>query len=444
MGVVNVSIASTYSQAEVAELLADDAHGGNRFGYSVAISGDTALVGAINADAGQSRIGTGSVYVFVRNGTVWIEKAKLISSDAATGDRFGSSLSIDANTALIGAQPTDTSSANYSGSVYVFVRTGTEWAEQAKLTASDTDLGDRFGSSVSIKGDSALIGAHRDDDAGSRSGSAYVFVRTGTTWTEQSKLTASDAAPSDEFGFSVSIEDDVALIGARRDDDAGINSGSAYIFVRSGPTWTEQVKLTASDAAGGEHFGFSVSLNGESSLIGAPFNNDSGSAYVFTRRGTYWIEQVKLTASDAANNDFFGHSVVLDGGAMIIGAAGNDGEGKHNSGSAYVFTRSGTSWSEQAKLTASDALSDGFFGNAVSLEGEIALIGASRDDSIDVDAGSAYEFDIADRDGDGVPDSEDNCLKVANPDQLSTDKDLLGDACNFNFVASGVSNIISQ
>ena len=195
-------------------------------------------------------------------------QTKIVDGDAAAVDCFGTSVSISGDTALVGAYQDDDAGSD-TGSAYVFVRSGDTWTQQAKLTASDAAAGDFFGYSVSVSGDTAIIGALRDDDAGSGSGSAYVFVRSGTTWTQQQKLTASDAAGEDQFGISVSIDGDTALVGAYDDDDAGAMSGSAYVFVRSGDTWTQQQKLTASDAAAGDFFSYSVSVSGDTALVGA-------------------------------------------------------------------------------------------------------------------------------------------------------------------------------
>jgi hypothetical protein len=171
------------------------------------------------------------------------------------------------------------------GSAYVFTRSGSTWTQQAKLTASDAAAGDLFGDPVSVSGDTAVVGAYGNDDAGSWSGSAYVFTRSGGVWTQQAKLTASDAAADDWFGISVSVSGDTAVVGSDWDDDAGRNSGSAYVFKRNGSTWTQQAKLTASDAAEGDWFGVSVSVWGDTAVVGSSFDDDaglySGSAYVF-------------------------------------------------------------------------------------------------------------------------------------------------------------------
>ena len=149
------------------------------------------------------------------------------------------------------------------------MRSGTNWSFEAKLTASDAAAIDQFGSAVSLDDDTVIIGARGNSDAGSQSGSAYIFTRIGTIWTEQAKLTASDASASDRFGGSVSIDGDTIIVGALNDDDAGANSGSAYVFTRSASIWTEQAKLTASDAAAGDLFGISVDIDGDTIIVGA-------------------------------------------------------------------------------------------------------------------------------------------------------------------------------
>ena len=190
------------------------------------------------------------------------EIVKLTASDAAAGDWFGRYVAVSGATVVVGA-PNDDDNGSNSGSAYVFVRSGISWSQQAKLTASDAAAFDFFGVSVAISGDTAVVGANFDDGKGVDSGSAYVFVRSGTTWTEQAKLTASDAAALDQFGIEVSISGDTAVVGAFSDDDSGSRSGSAYVFVHSGATWTEQAKLTASDAAIDDRFGRSVSVSGD-------------------------------------------------------------------------------------------------------------------------------------------------------------------------------------
>jgi hypothetical protein len=242
---------------------------------------------------------------------------------------------------VIGASRDDDKGDN-SGSAYIFKRDGTSWTEQTKLTALDGDSMDSFGSSVSIDGDCAIVGADNDDDKGDDSGSAYIFKRDGENWTQHSKLTASDGAVGDLFGNSVSISGDYCLVGALRDDDRGENSGSVYIYKRDGTSWTEQAKLTASDGSGLEEFGCSVSISGEYCVIGADEDDDnglhSGSAYLFRRDGTSWTEQAKLVPSDGDDGDYFGNSVSIDGDYYVVGAYRDENMGWWMPGSAYVFS----------------------------------------------------------------------------------------------------------
>jgi hypothetical protein len=372
---------------ETQKLFASDGAAGDTFGDWIAFEGDTALIGAFNDDSG-------SVYVFTRTGTTWTQQQKLVASDGQAGDSFGSSISLSGDTALIGAR-WDDDNGNKAGSAYVFIRSGTTWTQQAKLLASDGEAEDRFGGSVSLDGDTAIIGAWFDNDNGNGSGSAYVFTRTGTTWTQQQKLLASDGQEGDDFG-DVSLSGDTALIGAALDDDNGVDSGSAYIFTRSGITWTQQAKLLASDGAAGDQFSrWAVSLDGDTALIGAEGDDDnggdSGSAYVFIRTGTTWTQQAKLLASDGAAGDYFGNSISLSGDTALIGAPTDDDKGT-NSGSAYVFTRSGTTWTQQQKLLASDGAAGDQFGYPVFLSSDTALIAALNDDDNGINSGSAYVF----------------------------------------------------
>ena len=373
------------SQFSEFKLTASDAASDHRFGSTVSISGDYAIVGAINADG----FFVGSAYIFVFDGQGWTEQAKLTARLAAESDMFGISVSIGSNYAIVGAWRDDDNGFN-SGSAYTFVRNG---QSRAKLTASDAAAGDQFGLSVSISGDYAIVGA-TETFIPSDSGSAYIFVFDGQGWIEQAKLTASDAAAGDQFGISVSISGDYAIIGAYNDDDGGDASGSAYIFVRDGQGWTERAKLTASDAAAGDEFGLSVSISGDYAIIGAFGDDDdgssSGSAYIFVRDGQSWTEQAKLTASDAAAGDGFG-SVSISGDYAVVGARLDDDNGT-DSGSAYIFVRDGQSWTERAKLTASDAAGNDKFGISVSISGDYAIVGAWGDDHAGFSSGSAYVY----------------------------------------------------
>ena len=376
---------------EWAKLTASDGAYGDCFGYSVSISGDYAIVGAYNDDDNGDK--SGSAYIFKRSETSWSEQAKLVASDGQGSDYFGYSVSISGDYAIVGAAYDDDNGDN-SGSAYIFKRDGASWSEQAKLVASDGAAEDYFGWSVSISGDYAIVGAFRDDDNGDDSGSAYIFKRDGGNWSEEAKLAASDGAAGDLFGDSVSISGDYAIVGAYRDDENGDNSGSAYIFAPNEVdpnNWDQVAKLTASDGADSDEFGYSVSIGGDYALVGAPLDDDnglgSGSAYIFKREGTSWTQQAKLVASDGASEDYFGISVSISGDYAIVGASYDD-----YNGSAYIFRREGTSWYEQMKLTASDGAYDDCFGYSVSISGDKTIVGAYGDDDNGASSGSAYVY----------------------------------------------------
>ena len=270
--------------------------------------------------------------------------------------------------------------------------------EAQKILASDGAAGDQFGFSVAISGDTAVIGSFGDDDNGSSSGSATVFTRTGSTWTQQAKFLPSDGAANDRFGWSVAVYGDTVLIGSYQDDDNGPNSGSATVFTRTGSTWTQQAKLLPSDGAASDNFGFSVAVNGDTALIGSHGDDDngsfSGSATVFTRTGSTWTQQAKLTPGDGAASDRFGYSVAIVGDTAVIGSYQDDDNGP-SSGSATVFTRTGSTWTQQAKLLPSDGATVDLFGLSVAIAGDTALIGSFADDDNGSDSGSAYTFDLS-------------------------------------------------
>ncbi len=380
------------AQAEltmVEKLLATDGAAGDKFGRSVSISGNTAVIGSYTDDDNGND--SGSAYVFTRSGTTWTQQVKLVPADGAADDRFGFSVSVSGDTIVIGADGDDTSGLQ-AGAAYVFVRSGTTWSQQAKFNAPDGAGADFFGSSVAVDGDIAVIGAPGDDDNGSYSGSAYVFVRSGTTWSAQAKLTPDDGAADDEFGNSVAVSGKTVVIGAHYDNDNGDNSGSAYVFIRFGASWSQQIKLTPADGASLDQFGESLSVSGDTTVIGAYRDDDnggdSGAAYVFSRSGLTWSQQTKLLAADGALGDNFGYSVAVSGETVMIGAPGDGG----HTGSAYVFTRTKSTWSQHNKILAADGAVDDWFGNSVAVSGEIAVVGVYLDDDKGIGSGSAYVY----------------------------------------------------
>ena len=331
----------------------------------------------------------------------WFETTELNASDGSPQDTFGYVVSVSGDVAVIGAFNDDDNGSN-SGSAYIFERNGDGvWLEKAKLTAYDAEASDEFGRDVSISGNVAVIGASQDGDNGTHSGSVYVFERNvNGVWLPQAKLTASDGEPYDWFGLSVSVSGDVALIGAHGSDDDGSHSGSAYVFERNADgVWLEQAKLTASDAEASDYFGYDVSVSGDVAVIGAYRDDGSGSAYIFEKDDGSWpeTEAQKLTASDSVTGDGFGLAVSVSGDVAVIGASWHSDNGS-SSGAAYVFKRNvDGAWPEQLKLTASDGAPNDRFGISVSVSGDVALIGAYKDEEHgDDDSGSAYIFEKED------------------------------------------------
>jgi hypothetical protein len=358
--------------SEEAKLTATDGLTGDYLGISVAVSGTTAVVGTSDKNNG-----VGAAYVFGRTGTIWYQQAKLTASDGAPKDHFGYSVALDGTTAVVGAFQNGVS----IGAAYVFVGSGSTWTQRAKLTAADGALNDFFGGSVAISGTTAVVGASGKN---SNIGAAYVFVRSGTTWSQQAKLTPSDGALKDFFGGSVAISGTTVLVGA---SGKKRNTGSAYVFVRSMTTWSQQAELTAPDTLSHGYFGHSVAVSGSTALVGADARNfHTGAAYVFVRSGTTWSHQVVvLTASDGAAYDSFGISVALSGSTALVGAY----VANSNVGAAYVFVHSRSGWSEEAKLTAFDGRSFDYFGASVALSGSLALVGGEGNNS---NTGAAYLF----------------------------------------------------
>ena len=332
---------------------------GHFFGVLIVLAGIVAP-GTLAADPCSDLAPVRSLRRLTQTPVEYLQSTKLTAVDGASSDHFGYSVSIDGDTIVIGAPYDD----GGSGSAYVFTRnrcwnetTGdvsSSYTLVTKLTVVDGADYDLFGNSVSIDGDTIVIGARAEDD--DDSGSAYVFTRDtagdlASGWTQVTKLTADDGARDDEFGGSVSIDGDTIVIGARLDDDKGTNSGSAYVFTRDTAGdlafgWTQVTKLTADDGASDDLFGYSVSIDGDTIVIGALNDDDrffaSGSAYVFTRDtagdlASGWTQVTKLVADDGAYGDHFGRIVYVDSGLIGIATIYDDDKGT-SSGSAYVFT----------------------------------------------------------------------------------------------------------
>lgn len=357
--------------APQAELLAPDAVANDLFAGSVAIWGDTAVVGADNVTV-SGDVRRGAAYVFVRSGATWSFQAKLTAPDGAQDDHFGGAVAIYGDTVVVGARQDD----EYTGAVYVFVRANGIWNYQDKFTAADASSYTSFGEAVAISGDTVVAGAGGVDTAAQNAGAAYVFTRSNTTWTQQAKLTASDAGDGDNLGNAVAVNSDTAVVGAYRDTiGADYGQGSAYVFTRSGATWTQQKKFTRLTGGAWDQFGTSVAVSGTTVLVGAPSEDIStGAAYVYARSGTAWTLQKRLVAPEADSPGEFGCSVGVAGNTAVVG---DQFLGPSSRGGAYVFMRNGTTWTKRTVLRRPEPGPYGDrFGCSVGISGRTVVVGA--------------------------------------------------------------------
>jgi len=409
-GAVYVFVYESGEWNQQAYIKASNTQSSDWFGSSVAISGDTLVVGALGEDSNATGVNglqtnnsasiSGAAYVFVRSGTVWSQQAYLKASNTNSFDRFGCSVAISGDTIVVGATHEDSNatgvngnqadnSASGSGAAYVFTRSGAVWSQQAYLKASNTGIADKLGWAVAADGDTVVVGAYFEasnstgvngnqaDDSADNAGAAYVFVRSDAVWTQQAYLKASNTEAFDQFGYSVALAGDTAVVGAvgeasnstavdgHQADNSFVNSGAAYVFARSGGDWSQQAYLKASNTDEFDQFGASVAVSGDLVLVGAPFENDglaqlgieagvpaptgAGAAYLFERAGSVWSHAHYITASNREAEDEFGHAVTLDGlrsavaapleDSSAVGADGNQADNSFESaGAAYSYS----------------------------------------------------------------------------------------------------------
>jgi hypothetical protein len=355
-------------------------------GWSVALDGDTALIG----ERGQL------VHTYVWSGTTWSSQGILRPSDGSFQDEYGTAVAVSGNIAVVGAFRDNAAGAE-AGAAYVYFRTAAGWRPQGKLVGSDTAAGDEFGAAVDVDGDRVVIGAPRADAGAVDTGAVYVFRRSGATWTQERKLVPSDADINDQAGSAVAIDGGRVLIGAPASDSL---RGAAYVFQRGPVLWKQQAKLLPTGIADGQ-FGNAVALHDNTAVIGAyqddgPDHPLQGSAYVWTRAEFEWTVQAKLFAQDGEYSDGFGRSVAVDGDTVVVGASHDDaaiadGSGR-DTGSAYVFTRGSAGWRRTAHLVPRGLDAYDFAGFSVAVSGDRVLMGAHGDDDYDASAGAAYLF----------------------------------------------------
>ena len=282
---------------------------------------------------------------------------------------------------MVGALQADHGGATDAGAIYVFVRTGTTWTQQAKLTAPDAAADDQFGFLVAVSGDTLVAGSHLDDNPnGAEAGSVYVFSRSGATWTMAQKLIAPDGAADDRFGFPVALDGATLAVGSYRNDTAGgVDAGSVYVFVRSGASWAMEQKLTAPDGATDDQFGRWVSVSGDTLAVGSILDDnangtDAGSAYVFVRAGGAWTLQQKL-GPEGAESDQFGRSVAVSSDTLAVGAYLDDSPGAATPGRPSSSCARGRPGQQHFKLSAADGAASDLFGRVVAFSRSGVLVG---------------------------------------------------------------------
>ena len=359
---------------------ADEGEQNVEFGSSVSISGDYAIVGA--HDDNVAGMCSGSASIFKNESGNWIKMQKLIAGDPKEFVYFGWSVAISGDYALVGC-PLDFGDGHATGSAYVFKREGETWTQKQKLSTGGLETNDHFGGSVSISGDYVLISATGDDDKGTDSGAVYIFKREGETWALKQKLAPDAFGANDMFGCSVSTNGIYTVVGAPYDDDTGTYSGAVYIFKRENETWTQKQKLTPDDWEANDLFGYSVSTNGIYTVVGAPYDDDkgtdSGSVYIFKRENETWTQAKKVAAYDGVTGDRFGSSVSISGSRMVAGADLNDYMGT-DAGSAYVFELDQNGlWDTIFRLFPLDGNVYTEFGGAVSADGYNVIVGTGDD-----------------------------------------------------------------
>ena len=334
------------SWVQSAKLLASDGATNHRFGQSVALQGDLAFVGA-SMRSGTTFVGPGAVYVFERTASGWVQKQKLVGSGTASGDAFGAAVAVDASgqRAVVGAP-----SAFNTGKVFMYQKTSSAWMQVGNFTTPGGLTGAGFGSSVDMTGDRVVVGAPTYNSPTSGQGRAFVFVRSGTSlWSLEAQLTGLDSAAGDQFASGVAIDGDRVLVGARRDDlsPSLVDAGSAYVFERSGSAWLQTAKLVAPDGlAGDELGGMDVALSGTVSLVGAWKSAvgaaaDAGAACLFEGAGSSWVKTARFATTLADADAGVGSAVALSSGAVhaVLGAPLADGAAGASQGATYVFLR---------------------------------------------------------------------------------------------------------
>ncbi len=367
------------------------------FGRSVATDGNLVVVGSPEGsdDIG---VGPGAAYVFRRSGTVYVQEAKLVAPDPEIGAEFGRDVEVKRNTIVVGARFASNGIVQRSGAAYVYRKKGGRWVFLQKVVASNGSPEDNFGRAVAL-GDSRLVVSSRKMDlTGENEGATYVFHKKNGLWQEEAVLTAGDGTDNARFGQSVAVRGSLIFIGARdADTPASQKAGAVYLFRRTHDQWEEIAKLSAGDGRKGDQFGFNIDVAGDVLAVGARRADpngleDAGAVYLYGHVGDAWEEIARLTAPDAESGDEFGHSVGMRRGRVAVGARRADIDGFQNQGAVYLFRGFGSRWQAVSKLTASNGAAGDEFGHSLAVHGPKIVVGANFADFDDIDQGAAYVF----------------------------------------------------
>jgi hypothetical protein len=378
-------------------LSADDGKAEDYFGFSVAIDGTTVLVGANRADV-DDVIDAGVAYVYILGDNGWYQQAKLIAAPIFAEDGLGGNVALKNDTAMLGIMRRDDKGRD-SGAVVAFERESNNWLQSQIFTAPDGKPGDAFGQSIALTENFLVIGAPRNDLLGIDSGAAYVYKRERGIWRYHAKIKASDGAAGDLFGISVAIDGNTILVGADLNDEVAEDAGAVYVYVFDHNQWKQEAKLVASDGGKTDIFGVRVSLAQNTALISARRDDiddlgiDAGSAYIFVRDGNTWTQEVKLISPDGEADDRFGRGVALSENTAIISAMNHDANDT-DTGALYVYKKEANGWRYASKIVAKSSMPGDKFGWNIALSDEVAVIATPHNDVKGQQSGAVYVQDL--------------------------------------------------
>lgn len=394
---LGTDVAPLVTATQTGKLFASDGKAADQYGSSVATDGTTLVIGALFADAPVSD--GGAAYVYTRSGASWTFVQKLVPAGLLGGDSVGASVAVEGNTLVVGAHKSGILGVGKElGAVYVYQNTSGVWSQTQKLEAPDKAVYDHHGWSVDLQGGMLLVASPEDDDKGTDSGSLYVYTQNGSTFSFTQKLTASDGAAVDGFSSSFERDGNTLVVGSRYHDVPLPNCGAAYVFTYANGLWTQAAKLTAPDAAHSDNFGAEVAVSGSRVLVTAIGDDDkgtdAGSAYLFKNTSGSWAFEQKLLASDGAATDNLGRSCAIQGNVAMVGSPNDDDAGT-DSGSVYVFGLSAAGWTQDQKLVASDGTPTARLGYAILIDGAEAYVSATLATGQVASSGAEYQFSVS-------------------------------------------------